>query len=165
MTNKQEKEIEIVIKILKKHLQNHQLPIIELIEEQTDDPEKVLIGTILSARTKDEVTASAVRKLFKKVNKISDLKKLSEKEIQKLIYPVGFYKNKAKYLKQLPITLEKEFKGVLPDIVEELIKLPGVGRKTANLVIAVGFKKPALCIDIHCHRIPQRIGWLVSKTP
>ncbi len=154
-----------IIKTLNSYISRFKAPVVDLIDAQTHDPEKILIATILSARTRDKVTASVVKSLFKKINKISDFNRFSIKQIEKMIYPVGFYKNKAQYLKKLPVVLEKEFNGVLPQSVEELIHLPGVGRKTANLVVSIGFKKPALCIDVHCHRIPQRIGWFVTKTP
>lgn len=157
--------IEAIYKILSKEVQNYKVPVVDLVKLQTNDPFKVLLATILSARTKDEVTVQASKRLFTKVNDFKDLNKLSEKEIEKLIYPVGFYKTKAKHLKQLPIVMEEKFKGIIPETVEELIELQGVGRKTANLVVAIAFEKPAICIDTHCHRIPQRIGWFISKTP
>lgn len=140
-------------------------PIVELVEAQTKDPFKILLATILSARTKDEVTAKAAQKLFTKVNAPSDINNLSVSQLEKLIYPVGFYKTKAKHLKQLPKVLQEEFNGVLPQTIEELVKLPGVGRKTANLVVAVAFKKPAICVDVHVHRITNRWGYVRTKTP
>jgi len=158
-------DIDKIYNILKKESKNFKVPVIDLIQMQYKDPFKVLVGTILSARTKDEVTMNASKRLFKLVKKVNDLDKLSQNQIEKLIYPVGFYKTKAKHLKELPGVLQAKFNGVIPDTVEELIELPGVGRKTANLVVAVGFQKPAMCIDTHCHRIPQRIGWFISKSP
>ncbi len=140
-------------------------PIVDLIEAQTKDPFKVLVATILSARTKDETTASVVRRLFEEVDGPADLKRLSEAEIRDLIYPVGFYKNKAKYLSDLPDVLNEKFGGLLPRTVEELCELPGVGRKTANLVVAVGFHLPAICVDVHVHRICNRLGYLETKDP
>ncbi len=157
--------IEEVYKILKKEIKTFDVPVIELVEAQTKDPFKILVSTILSARTKDEVTAKISIRLYKKVKTANDLKKLTVKQIEKLIYPVGFYKTKARHLKLLPEILETEFNSKIPKTIEELIKLPGVGRKTANLVVSVAFKKPAICVDTHCHRIPQRIGWFKSKNP
>jgi len=157
--------VDKIYNILKKEAVNYKVPVVDLIDLQTNDPFKVLIGTILSARTKDETTVMASSRLFKKVNKASGLEKLSIKEIERLIFPVGFYKNKAKFLKELPKVLKKEFNGKIPDTIEELVKLPGVGRKTANLVVAVGFKKPAVCVDIHVHRIMNRFGYVKTKTP
>ncbi len=158
-------DIDKVYKILKDEFPKWHVPVIELIEAQTKDPFRVLLATILSARTKDEVTSKAAKRLFAKVSSPADLDGLSVREIEKLIYPVGFYKTKAKHLKQLPKVLEEEFDGVLPDSVEELTLLPGVGRKTANLVVAVGFHKPAICVDIHVFRISNRLGYVRTKTP
>lgn len=141
------------------------MPVVELIETQTKDPFKVLVTTILSARTKDETTISAVNRLFQNVSTPADLHSLSVKEIESLIYPVGFYHEKAKNLKRLPLALEELFSGKIPSNVEELILLPGVGRKTANLVVAVAFNKPAVCVDVHVHRIFNRLGYLKTSTP
>lgn len=141
------------------------LPIVELIEAQTKDPFKVLVTTILSARTKDETTATVVKNLFKKIDKPADLRKYTTAQLEKLIYPIGFYKNKAKFLSKLPDAIDNEFNGVLPGDVNLLTKLPGVGRKTANLVVAVAFQKPAICVDIHVHRISNRLGYIKTETP
>jgi endonuclease III len=158
-------EIDKIYTILKKEVKKYHVPVVDLIEIQTKDPLKVLLATILSARTKDETTTKASQRLFKKVKKIDDLKRLSKTQIEKLIYPVGFYKTKAKHLKELPLILKKEFKDKIPNNVEDLIKLPGVGRKTANLVVAVAFKKPAVCVDTHVHKIINRLGYLKTKSP
>ena len=162
------KDIPAVDRALKREFKAHAAPIIELIEAQTHDPFCVLVGTILSARTKDACTAGAVKRLFaagkQRAEKRSpdrftpdDLRRLSITQIEKLIYPVGFYHDKARHLKALPDVLDKKFGGVLPKTVEELCELPGVGRKTANLTVAVGFDLPAICVDVHVHRI---CNWL-----
>lgn len=140
-------------------------PIIELIAAQTNDPFKVLIGTILSARTKDACTAAACRRLLPHITVPEDLERIPLDELASLIYPVGFYRAKAQHLHDLPRALEERFGGVLPQTVEELCELPGVGRKTANLVVAVGFDKPAVCVDVHVHRISNRLGLVSTKTP
>jgi len=158
-------DIPKVHKALKLEYESNSAPIIELIQAQTHSPFKVLVGTMLSARTKDQTTAAAVRKLFAVVNDYKDLRKLSEKQIEKLIFPVGFYHNKAKYLKQLPDVLEAEFNGEIPDTIDELCKLPGVGRKTANLVVTLAFDKYGICVDVHVHRISNRLGLIQTKTP
>jgi len=158
-------DIDVVYRVLKKHFIKYRMPIVDLIEQQTKDPFKILLATILSARTKDQTTAAASRRLFEKVNTLEDLNNLSLAEIGECIFPVGFWKNKAQYLKQLPAVLESRFNGIVPDTVEELIQLPGVGRKTANLVVAVGFHKPAVCVDIHVHRISNRLGYVNTKDP
>lgn len=153
---------------LKAEFQAHAAPIIELIQAQTNDPFCVLVGTILSARTKDACTAGAVRRLFataKGVFTPADLARLTVPEIEKLIYPVGFFRDKAKHLAALPGVLQEKFGGVLPRTVEELCELPGVGRKTANLVVAVGFDLPAICVDVHVHRICNNLRLVKTKTP
>lgn len=160
------KDIPIVDKALKAEFKKHQAPIIELIEAQTKDPFKVLIGTILSARTKDACTAGAVRRLFSAGGGTPEgLEKLTVAEIEKLIHPVGFFRTKARHLKSLPETLREKFGGILPHTVEELCELPGVGRKTANLTVAVGFNLPAICVDVHVHRICNWLKLIDTKTP
>lgn len=163
------KDIAIVDEALSCEFEAHSAPIIELIKAQTDDPFCVLVGTILSSRTKDACTAGAVRRLFATAAgerfSPSDLERLSEEEIEKLIYPVGFYHVKAKHLKELPIVLREKFNGVVPNTVEELCELPGVGRKTANLTVAVGFDLPAICVDVHVHRICNNLRIVKTKTP
>jgi endonuclease III len=164
-------DIPAVNKLLKKEFVSHNAPIIELIQAQTNDPFCVLLGTILSARTKDACTTGAVERLFGELRKRfgavtpESLEKLTIEELEKLIYPVGFYHEKAKHLKLLPSVLREKFNNVLPDVVEDLCELPGVGRKTANLVVAVGFDKPAVCVDVHVHRITNRLGLVKTKTP
>lgn len=162
-------KIAAIDKALKKEFVAHPAPIIELIEAQTHDPFCVLVGTILSARTKDACTAGAVRRLFatEKSGKFgpSSLERLSTEELESLIYPVGFYHDKARHLKALPQVLQEKFNGILPHTVEELCELPGVGRKTANLTVAVGFDLPAICVDVHVHRISNRLRLVNTKTP
>ena len=163
------KDIPVVDRALKREFKAHSAPIIELIQAQTKDPFCVLVGTILSARTKDACTARAVRRLFAAgkgdVFTPEDLERLSVGKIEKLIYPVGFFRDKAKHLKALPKMLKEKFGGVLPRTVEELCELPGVGRKTANLTVAVGFDLPAICVDVHVHRICNWLGLIKTKTP
>jgi len=157
--------IKTVIPLLQKEVAGYQVPVVDLIAAQTKDPFKVLLATILSARTKDEVTAAASRRLFKKVDTPDDLDRLSVSTLEKIIYPVGFFRNKAKYLADLPGVLQEQFGGRIPDEVEQLIQLPGVGRKTANLVVAIAFNKPAICVDTHVHRIMNIWGYVQTKTP
>jgi len=156
--------IDNILSILTNEVRGYQVPVVDLIAVQTKDPFRILVATILSARTKDETTAKAASRLFKRAPDLESLVSLDEGSITKLIYPVGFYKNKAKYLKELPSALE-QFGGRIPDTVEELIKLPGVGRKTANLVVVVAFNKPAICVDTHVHRIMNIWGYVQTKTP
>ena len=159
------KDIPGVNRLLKKEFESNQAPIIDLVAIQTNDPFMVLVGTILSARTKDACTAGACKRLFKKVTSPADLTKIPQKELEKAIYPVGFFRDKARHLKALPGVLEEKFNNVIPNTVEELCELPGVGRKTANLVVALGFNKPAICVDVHVHRICNRLGLMVTKKP
>ncbi len=151
--------------ILKKEVKSYNVPIVDLIQIQTNNPFKVLVGTILSARTKDETTSKACEKLFSKVKTFKDLKTIPAKQLEKLIFPVSFYKTKAKHLKQLPVVLKEKFNGKIPETVDELIELPGVGRKTANLVVAIAFDKHGICVDVHVNRILNRIGYVKTKTP
>ena len=165
------KDIPAVDRALKKEFKAHAAPIIELIEAQTHDPFCVLVGTILSARTKDACTAGAVKRLFNteaqrhRAFTAESLERLSQREIEKLIYPVGFYHDKARHLKALPKVLKEKFGGILPKTVEELCELPGVGRKTANLTVAVGFDLPAICVDVHVHRICNWLKLVKTKKP
>jgi endonuclease III len=138
---------------------------VDLIKARTGDPFKILVATILSARTKDETTSDVSRRLFKVVRKPSDLRRMSVKKLEKLIFPIGFYRTKAKHLKQLPVVLDRLFNGTIPSTIDDLCKLPGVGRKTANLVVVMAFDRPAICVDVHVHRICNRLGLLKTKTP
>ena len=142
------------LNIIRQAVKDYALPLGEAVNNEYKDPFKVLVSTILSARTRDETTARVCKELFKK-----NLKKLSLKEIEKIIKPVNYYKNKAKYLFEL-----RKLKKV-PSEIDELIKLPGVGRKTANLVVNVSFKKEGICVDTHVHRIMNRLGYVNTKTP
>jgi len=162
MTNS---DIDRVMTLLGKHFKEVKTPIVDLIQATTQDPFKVLVGTILSARTKDETTAAAVNRLFARISNAEELKALQVEEISKLIYPVGFFNAKAKHLSELPAALERDFDGKVPSEIDDLLTLPGVGRKTANLVRAVGFSLPAICVDVHVHRICNRWGYISTSTP
>lgn len=157
--------IEKFLTLLEKEVKNYDVPVVDLIAVQTKDPFKVLVATILSARTKDEVTAIASERLFAEVGSVRELAELDEKRLQKLIYPVGFYKNKAKYLAALPGVLFRDFAGNVPRSMDELLTLPGVGRKTANLVLAQAFAIPAICVDTHVHRIMNIWGYVETSNP
>jgi endonuclease III len=158
-------DIDAIYKILKREVEHYHVPVVDLVKIQTNDPFKILVATILSARTNDATTAAACKKLFGKVNTPKDLERLDKKTIERLIFPVGFYHTKAKHLKMLPHALKEKFNGIIPSTVEELLELPGVGRKTANLVVAIAFDKPAICVDVHVHRITNRLGYLKTKNP
>jgi endonuclease III len=158
-------DIRQIHSVLENEFSRFRMPVVDIIELQTKDPFKVLVTTILSARTRDETTTSAARRLFSFVKNMKDLAALPQKRLEKLIFPVGFFRTKSRMLKQLPGALARLYNGTVPDTVDELVKLPGVGRKTANLVIAVAFHKPAICVDVHVHRICNRLGYVKTKTP
>ena len=157
--------IDEIISILETEVKDYQVPIVDLIAAQTKDPFKVLIATILSARTKDETTAAASRRLFERAGTIAELALLSVEDLERLIYPVGFFRTKAKHLKALPTVLQERFGGIVPRDIDDLLQLPGVGRKTANLVVAVAFNEPAICVDTHVHRIMNIWGYVQTTTP
>ncbi len=152
-----------VLDIVRKTVSKFERPAVSVVAD--GDPFKVLIATILSARTKDEVTIKASRKLFSAADNPYDMIKLGEKKISELIYPVGFYRNKAKNIIQICKELVKKYGGKVPDTMEELLKLKGVGRKTANLVLILGYDKMGICVDTHVHRITNRWGYVKTRTP
>jgi endonuclease-3 len=129
------------------------------------NPWAVLSSTIISLRTKDDVTLAASERLLKKAPSPAALHKMTKGVIEKLIYPAGFYRNKAASLKKIAAILLEQYKGKVPSDMEKLLALPGVGRKTANLVLNEAFDMDAICVDIHVHRISNRYGWLSSSSP
>jgi len=159
---------EEIFNLLNEELSNISNPIIarKKWEKIVQNPFTTLISCILSLRTKDEITEQASIRLLKKYNTPEKITKLPEKQLQTLIYPVGFYKTKARRIRELSRKLINNYNGQVPNDFEELIKFKGVGRKTANIVMLYGFKKQGfLPIDTHCHRIPNRLGWINTKTP
>ncbi len=150
---------------LKNDLNHYNDPILSK-KKINQTPFTTLISCILSLRTKDEITEQASYRLLKNNNTPQKINKLSKKKIMELIYPVGFYKTKSKRIKEISKTLLEEYKGKVPENLNDLLKLKGVGRKTANIVMVYGFNKNGyLPIDTHCHRIPNRIGWIKTKSP
>lgn len=158
-------DIDLVVEKLREACEGLGLPIVTEISRKRRAPFEVLISTILSLRTKDETTRVASTKLFSRIQDPEGLLALSEKEIEDLIYPVGFYKTKAKTLKHVSSEIINKYAGQVPDEIDELLKLKGVGRKTANLVVTLGHGKLGLCVDIHVHRISNRLGYVQTKTP
>jgi len=134
-------------------------------ESYSHDPWAVLVSTILSLRTKDEVTLIASKRLLEKAPGPAELAKMKEEKVAELAYPAGFYRTKAASLKKIANILLEKYSGKVPPDMDALLELPGVGRKTANLVLIEAFDKPGVCVDIHVHRITNRCGWLCSKTP
>jgi endonuclease III len=132
---------------------------------QKADPFRVLVGCLISARTRDEVTESACARLFQRVKGPRDLLKLTSRQLEKAIYPVAFYRNKAKALKSLSSDLIERFGGEVPETLEELLTLQGVGRKTANLTLILAFDGMGICVDTHVHRIANRWGYVETDTP
>lgn len=154
-----------ILEILQNECKKWTVPIVTLIAQRSNDPYQILISTMLSLRTKDEVTTHASKRLFKKANNPYAMIKLSSTQIEKLIYPVGFYKTKTKNILRVSKILIDQYHGQVPDKLESLLEFPGVGRKTANLVITLGFNKPGICVDTHVHRISNRFGYVQTKTP
>lgn len=128
-------------------------------------PFKILISTVLSLRTKDDVTKKATDRLFEEADNPYDMVKLEKEFLQKIIYPVGFYKTKAENILNICKVLIDKYQGIVPDTIEELLEFKGVGRKTANLVITLGYNKYGICVDTHVHRISNRLGYVDTKTP
>jgi len=160
--------VDEIFKLLKKELQKYNQPVVSRSkwDEIVHTPFTTLVSCILSLRTKDEVTEQASIRLLKEYNTPEKIVNLSEKQIESLIYPVGFYKTKAERIKDISKTLIGNYNGKVPDDFDELLKLKGVGRKTANIVMVYGHKKQDyIPIDTHCHRIPNRLGWINTKTP
>jgi endonuclease III len=159
--------VDKVMRSLARAIEGLDLPAVEKISnEQAEDPFQILIATMLSARTQDPTTHAASTRLFKAARTPRAMAKLSLREIERLIYPVSFYRNKAEYVKGICRMLVERFGGKVPRTMEELLLLPGVGRKTANLVLILGFKSGQnICVDTHVHRISNRLGWVTTKEP
>jgi endonuclease-3 len=155
------------MRVLARAIGGLELPAVEKISEDNhEDPFHVLIGTLLSARTQDRTTAAASARLFKAARTPRTIAALSVKQIERLIYPVSFYRNKARHVKAACRMLVDRFGGRVPSTMEELLMLPGVGRKTANLVLILSFESlKNICVDTHVHRISNRLGWVRTRTP
>ncbi len=136
-----------------------------VIANETGDPFQVLISCLLSLRTRDETTAAASARLFRLANTPEAILALRPKQIEKAIYPVSFYRNKSKQIIGICMRLQSDYGGKVPKSMDALLSLPGVGRKTANLVLSVAYGLPAICVDIHVHRISNRIGYIETTTP
>lgn len=160
-----DQDIHSIIRILRREVPKWDTPIVTLMAETYESPFRVLISCILSLRTLDSTTAKASHRLFAVADTPQAMVKLTAKRIEKLIYPVGFYKTKAKSILENCGVLIDQYGGKVPDEIDELLKLKGVGRKTANLVVTLGYKKPGICVDTHVHRISNRWGYIETKTP
>jgi endonuclease-3 len=160
-----DRDIHAVIRVLRGEVPNWQTPIVTLMAETYESPFRVLISCILSLRTQDSTTARASHRLFGLADSAEAILKLSTKRIEKAIFPVGFYRIKAKTIRDICRTLVSNYGGTVPDEIDDLLKLKGVGRKTANLVVTLGYRKPGICVDTHVHRISNRWGYIKTTTP
>jgi len=152
------------LKLIENQVKKFNVPYLKDIFHKKD-PFRILVSCILSTRTKDAITERATKRLFEVADTPFKIAKLSLRHLQNLIYPVGFYHNKAKILLDLNKKIIKDFKGKVPASKEDLLKLKRVGEKCANLVLGLGFKIPSICVDTHVHRISNRLGWVETKTP
>lgn len=141
------------------------LPSVSDLARRDRDPFRILISTIISLRTKDDVTEAASERLFRLADTPRALARLDVRRIARAIFPAGFYRTKARTVRDVSRRLEVEFNGRVPDTIDELLTFKGVGRKTAALVVSLGYHKPAVCVDTHVHRISNRLGWVKTKTP
>ena len=161
----EDRDIHAAMRILRRQAAKWQTPVVTLIAEASDSPFKVLISCILSLRTQDSTTAHASRRLFALADSPETMVKLTAKKIERAIFPVGFYHTKAKTILEICRILIEKYSGKVPDEIDELIKFKGVGRKTANLVVTLGYNKPGICVDTHVHRISNRWGYVKTATP
>jgi endonuclease-3 len=161
------RHVAAIMRRLAKAIDGLEEPAVEKIaEEQQEDPFHVLIATMLSAQTRDAVTDAASRRLFRAARTPRTMARLGVKEIERLIYPVSFYRHKARHVKAACAQIVTRFGGRVPSTMEELLSLPGVGRKTANLVLILAHaSRTNICVDTHVHRISNRLGWVATKTP
>ena len=157
--------MEKALAILRKESKKWDVPVVTLVAHTGKNPFRVLISCLLSLRTQDTTTAQAVKRLFPIADTPQALLKVSVKRLEKIIYPVGFYRVKAKLLHTVSREILKNYGGQVPSTIEELLKIKGIGRKTANLVVSEAYGKPAICVDTHVHRISNRLGIVKTKMP
>jgi endonuclease-3 len=160
-----DRDIDEIVRLLERELLKREIPVVTRLAEEHRDPFEILISTLLSLRTKDEVTAAATERLFALASTPAGMLRLSEEQIQKAIYPVGFYRNKAETIRRVCRELIDRFQSRVPESIEELLTFKGVGRKTANLVVSLGFNGAGICVDTHVHRISNRWGYVHTKNP
>jgi len=158
-------DIHNAIAVLREEYRSWKTPAVTIVAQCDRSPFKVLVSCIISLRTKDEVTAQASMRLFERAATPAAMQSLPVDEVAGLIYPAGFYRNKALQIIEISRRLMDEYGGAVPDEIDELLKFKGVGRKTANLVVTLGFGKPGICVDTHVHRICNRWGYVSTKTP
>lgn len=158
-------DIHTVIRLLRRQSGRWRAPVVTEVSRRRKAPFAVLVSTLLSLRTQDQTTRRAATRLLERADTPQKILALSEKEIRELIYPVGFYRKKAALLREVAQELLKNHGGKVPSNLEALLELRGVGRKTANLVLTLGFGKPGICVDTHVHRISNRLGYVCTRTP
>lgn len=154
-----------MVHILKKHLKGDVPAVTRIAQQEQKNPFLILVGTLLSLRTKDELTEKVMERLVQRARTPQELLRIPIGELQKLIYPVGFYRNKSKVLMNVARIITDTYKGAVPDSIDELLTIKGIGRKTANLVVSEAYGKPGICVDTHVHRISNRIGAVKTKNP
>jgi len=154
-----------MIRILKRHLKDDVPVVTRIAQQERKDPFLILVGTLLSLRTKDELTEKVMERLVQKARTPEELLRIPIGELQKLIYPVGFYRNKSRTLLNVSRIISDDYHGRVPDSIDELLTIKGIGRKTANLVVSEAYGKPGICVDTHVHRISNRIGAVTTKNP
>ncbi|MBI5855747.1 MAG: endonuclease III [Nitrospirae bacterium] len=158
-------DIHGVMRVVRGEVRRWREPVLGVVARESRDPFRILIACILSLRTKDQTTAEAASRLFPLADTPAAMVRLPLRRIERAIYPAGFYRTKAKQLREISRRLLDVYDGKVPDSIDELLTLHGVGRKTANLVVTVGYRKPGICVDIHVHRISNRWGYVRTKTP
>ena len=159
-------QITAALRIVKREIRQWEEPVVGVVARKSNrDPFRILISCLLSLRTKDKTTREASARLFALAHQPATILTLPLRKIERAIYPVGFYRTKAKSIHAICRRLLDVYGGIVPDSIEELVTLSGVGRKTANLVVTVGYGKPGICVDIHVHRISNRWGYVRTKTP
>ena len=158
-------EIHPALRILRREVRGWQEPVVGVVAKASRSPFHILIACVLSLRTRDRTTAEASERLFTLASDPASMLQLPRPRIQRAIYPVGFYRTKARQIQEICRRLRTHYEGLVPDSIEELLTLKGVGRKTANLVVTVGYGKPGICVDTHVHRITNRWGYVKTKTP
>jgi endonuclease III len=159
-------QIHAMIRIVKREIRQWREPVVGVVaRESNGDPFRILISCLLSLRTKDKTTGEASARLFALAKTPAAMLKVPLKQIEQAIYPVGFYRTKAKSIHQICQRLLDVYDGVVPNSIDELVTLSGVGRETDNVVVTVGYGKPGICVDIHVHRISNRWGFIKTKTP
>ncbi len=160
-----DEDIHACVRILKREILRWKEPVVGVVAKASRDPFQILVSTVLSLRTKDQTTADASARLFRLATTPKAMLAISRRAVERAIYPVGFYRTKARHIHEICRDLLTRYGGRVPDEIDELLTLKGVGRKTANLVVTLGYRKPGICVDIHVHRISNRWGYIRTRTP